>query len=175
MFGMAHRKPWRSKSTKDGKKSVLRSPMISKAGHCVAVDQMVSAQPGLVPQDKGQMTRAQIWGCTVFVDYTTSYVHVVLMRDQSIESKLAAKQELEDKCAEKVIKVEHYHADNGRLERGLQNERPKIDILWCRRASLECNRRTQNQGLDTDWMHSTPPCHAILARINFADIMALCH
>ena len=97
MFGMAHRKPWRSKATKDGKQSVLRSPLISKPGQCVAVDQIVSAQPGLVPQDKGQMTRARIWGCTVFVDYATSYVHVVLMRDLGIESTLAAKQEFEDR------------------------------------------------------------------------------
>jgi len=92
------------KSTKDGKKSVLRSPMISKPGHCIAVDQIVSAQPGLVPQDKGQMTRARIWGCTVFVDYATSYVHVVLMCDLSIESTLAMKQEFKDKCAEKASK-----------------------------------------------------------------------
>jgi hypothetical protein len=89
--------------------------MISKPGHCVAVDQIVSAQPGLVPQDKGQMTRARIWGCTVFFDYATSYIHVVLMRDLIIESTLAAKQEFEDKCAEKGVKVEHYHADNGRF------------------------------------------------------------
>ena len=30
----------------------------------------MSAQPGLVPQEKGQVTRARIWGATVFVDYS---------------------------------------------------------------------------------------------------------
>lgn len=115
MFGMAHRKPWRSTSIKDGKKSSLCSPTISKPGQCNAVDQIVSAQPGLMPQDKGQMTRAWIWECTVFVDYTTSYVHVLLMRDLGIESTLAAKQKFEDKCTTKGIKVKHYHANNGQF------------------------------------------------------------
>lgn len=35
MFGLAHRKPWRYKATKDGKKSGLRSPAITKPGDCV--------------------------------------------------------------------------------------------------------------------------------------------
>ena len=43
MFGMAHQKPWRTKSAKDGKKSVLRSPAINRPGQCVAVDQIISA------------------------------------------------------------------------------------------------------------------------------------
>ena len=107
--------PWRSKATKDGSKSVLRSPAITKPGECVAVDQIISAQPGLVPQDKGSLTRARIWGCTVFVDYATSLVNVVLMRDLSAESTLAAKQEFEEKCATKGVTIKHYHADNGRF------------------------------------------------------------
>ena len=39
----------------------------------------------------------------------------MLRCDLSIESTLAAKQEFKDKCAEKGVKVEHYHADNGRF------------------------------------------------------------
>lgn len=68
-----------------------------------------------MPQDKGQMTRARIWGCTVFVDYATSHVHVVLMQDRGIESTLAAKHKFEDNCATKGITVEHYNADNGQF------------------------------------------------------------
>ena len=115
LFGMAHRRPWRSKSTKDGKTSVLRSPEVKQPGQCIAVDQIVSAQPGLVPQDKGQLTRSRIWGCTVFVDYAESLVSVILMRDLGTESTMAAKQEFEDKCATRGVRVQHYHADNGRF------------------------------------------------------------
>ena len=115
LFGQAHRKPWRSKSTKDGKKSVLRGPQIKNPGDCIAVDQIVSAQPGLVPQDKGLMTRARIWGATVFVDYADSFTYVVLMPDLGGESTLAAKHQFEQACATRGVKVKHYHADNGRF------------------------------------------------------------
>ena len=39
------------------------------------------AQPGLVPQEKGQTTRARIWGAIVFVDYASCWVKVHLMQD----------------------------------------------------------------------------------------------
>ena len=115
LFGMAHRKPWRFKTTKDGKKSVLKGPGVTEPGQCVGVDQMVSAQPGLVAQEKGSLTRGRIWGCTVFVDYATSLVSVMLQRDLGTESTLASKREFEQRSAQKGVKIEHYHADNGRF------------------------------------------------------------
>ncbi len=72
----------------------------------------MSAQPGLVPQYKGQLTRARIWGCTVFVDYATSLVNVVLMRDLRGDLTLEAKREFKDKCATKGVMIKHYHTDN---------------------------------------------------------------
>jgi hypothetical protein len=46
MFGTAHRKPWRSKGEKDS----IRKPTDNAPGKCVSIDQMISAQPGLIPQ-----------------------------------------------------------------------------------------------------------------------------
>ena len=60
---------------------------------------MISEQPGLLTQEKGNLTRARIWACTVFVDYYTGYVFVALMRDLTAESTLAAKKEFEHRCA----------------------------------------------------------------------------
>ena len=60
---------------------------------------MISAQPGLIPQEKGNLTRARIWACTVFVDYYTVYVFVALMRDLNVESTIVAKKEFEHCCA----------------------------------------------------------------------------
>ncbi|MEY3108605.1 MAG: hypothetical protein RL730_956, partial [Actinomycetota bacterium] len=88
---------------------------IQRPGDCVSVDQMVSAQPGLLPQEKGKLTRARIWGCTVFVDHATDYTCVILMRDFTAESTLAAKHEFEQKCRVRGIRVKRYHADNGRF------------------------------------------------------------
>ena len=76
---------------------------------------MIYAQLGLIPQEKGNLTQARIWACTLFVDYYTGYVFVALMRDLTAESTLAAKKELEHRCAVRGVKVKHYHADNGRF------------------------------------------------------------
>eukprot|EP00957_Ditylum_brightwellii_P021693 1635678-Ditylum_brightwellii.AAC.1 len=44
MFGEAHRKPWRTKGS------------ITEPGHGTSKDQLVSHQPGLVPQLSGKLT-----------------------------------------------------------------------------------------------------------------------
>jgi hypothetical protein len=109
LFGTAHRKPWRSKKAKDREQSTLCGAAITKPGQCVAINQMVSAQ------EKGNLTRARVWGCAVFVDYATNYTCIILMRDMTAESTLAAKREFEHRCAIRGITVQRYHADNGRF------------------------------------------------------------
>ena len=115
LFGQAHRKPWRFKRTNGGQPSTLRGDDISHPGDTVGVDQLISAQPGLVPQQRGIMTRARVWAATVFVDYVTGYTHVSLMNDQSGDATLAAKHEFEHLAATRGVKVKHYNADNGRF------------------------------------------------------------
>ena len=66
LFGQAHRRPWRNKSSSKSTGGVLRSADITEPGQRIGTDQIISAQPGLVPQEKGQMTRARVWGATVF-------------------------------------------------------------------------------------------------------------
>ena len=74
---------------------VLRSPYINKPGQKVGIDQILSTQPGLVPQEKVSMTRSSIWGATVFVDYATRWVKVHLKQDTSVDSTLEAKEYFE--------------------------------------------------------------------------------
>ena len=57
----------------------------------VCTDQLVSTQPGLVPQEKGSPTRAHLWGATIFVDNQTDYTKVHLIQDATGESTLEAK------------------------------------------------------------------------------------
>ena len=95
---------------------------------------MISAKPGLIPQEKGNLAQARIWACTVFVDYYTGYVFVALLRDLTVESTLAAKKEFEHRCAVRGVKVKHYHADNGIFaEPAWKNEckRCKQDLEFC--------------------------------------------
>ena len=65
IFGKAHRRPWRHKSSAKSSGGVLCSLDINKTGQQVVTDHIVSAQPGLVPQEKVSMTRAHICGATV--------------------------------------------------------------------------------------------------------------
>ncbi len=112
LFGQAHQKPWRTKATIDGRLSSLRGIDLTQPRQIVGVDQLVSNQPGLVPQEKGTMTRARICANTVFVDYYTKFVHVSLMCDQTINSTLAAKHHFEHFAVTRDVSVSRYHADN---------------------------------------------------------------
>ena len=58
LFGQSHRKPWRYKGSATG--GVLRGFNITEPGQRVSTDQIVSAQPGLVLQEKGQLTLSRI-------------------------------------------------------------------------------------------------------------------
>jgi len=57
-FGTAQRRPWRNKSKKNGS---IRKPDQIKPGDGVSVDQIISAQPGLIPQMAGFLTSKRIW------------------------------------------------------------------------------------------------------------------
>ena len=56
------------------------------------------------------------------------------MRDLTTESTLAAKKEFEHLCAVQGVKVEHYHADNGRFSEPTwinECKRCKQDLTFC--------------------------------------------
>ena len=84
-------------------------------GNGVSVDQIVSAQPGLIPQMSGFLTSKKVWGCTAFVDHASDYVYVHLMKDLTLDETLLAKEALEKLMAQAGRTVTHYHADNGRF------------------------------------------------------------
>ena len=113
LFGKTHRRPWRHKSSTTSTGSVLRRSDITKPGQRFGTDQIVSAQPGLVPQEKGQMTRARIWGDTVFVDYASLWVKVHLIQDSTGDSMLEAKNAFERDFMTRNVVPQNYHADNG--------------------------------------------------------------
>ncbi|KAL7547062.1 hypothetical protein ACHAWF_010384 [Thalassiosira exigua] len=112
IFGTAlHRRPWRTK----GKPGKIRKAEENAPGKCTSVDQLVSAQPGLIPQMSGFLTNKRIWGATVFVDHFSDYVYVALMRDLSLDETLQAKSAFERLANDGGVKIEAYRADNGRF------------------------------------------------------------
>ena len=110
-FGQVHKRPWRSK----GKRSnPIRKKSDNNIGDCVSTDQIVSAQPGLVPQMNGFLTSYRIWGVTIFVDHVTDYTYAHLMRELMLEETLLAKKAFEKLVAQHGKSVKRYHTDNGR-------------------------------------------------------------
>ena len=111
IFGTAHRKPWRSK----GSKGSIRKESGNAPGICVSTDQLVSAQPGLIPQMAGFLTNLRIWGATVFIDHFSDYVYVALMQDLTLDETLLAKTAFERHTNEGGVSISAYRADNGRF------------------------------------------------------------
>jgi hypothetical protein len=109
IFGMAHHKPWCSK----GSKGSIRKESDNAPGKCISMDQMVSAQPGLIPQMAGFLTKLHIWGATVFVDHFSDYIYVALMQDLGLDETLLAKSSFEQHANEVGVSVNTYHANNG--------------------------------------------------------------
>jgi hypothetical protein len=91
----------------------IRKPDQTKPGDGLSVDQIISAQPGLIPQMAGFLTSKQIWGGTLFVDHVSNYIYVHLMKDFTTNETLLAKLAFENFCAKANCSVKHYQADIG--------------------------------------------------------------
>ena len=111
VFGMSHRRPWRSK----GAYGSIRKDTETDPGDCVSMDQLVSAQPGLISQMSGYLTNLRIWGATIFVDHVSDYVYVALMRNLTLEETLLAKTAFERHAQDGGVRIREYRADNGRF------------------------------------------------------------
>ena len=94
----------------------MRIPEQTKAGDGVSVDQIVSAQPGLIPQMSVFLTNQRLWGATTFVDHVSDYVYVHLMGYLSLTETFLAKSAMDKVMSQDGRTVNHYHAKNGRFD-----------------------------------------------------------
>ena len=79
------------------------------------MDQMVSAQPGLIQQMSERLTNLRIMGATVFVDHYSDHVYAYLMKNLMLSETLMAKHAYERFLASLGVDFKAYHADNGRF------------------------------------------------------------
>ncbi len=87
------------------------------------MDDLVSAQPGLIPQISGRLTCTQVNGATIFVDHYSDHVHVFLMRDLTLDETLLGKHAYEQFLLNLGVTSKAYHADNGHFaDKGLCDE-----------------------------------------------------
>jgi hypothetical protein len=97
------------------KKGLIRKLTDDAPDKCVSIDQMISAQPGLIPQMAVFLTNLRIWGATIFVDHYSDYVFVALMCDLKLDKTLLAKASFEQHANEGGVTINSYRADNGRF------------------------------------------------------------
>ncbi len=88
---MTHKKPWHTK----GKAGTIQKVNKDSPGAFISIDQLVSAQPGLIPQIANFLTNSCIWGANVFVNHYFDYVFVNLMQDLPLDKTLLAKTSFE--------------------------------------------------------------------------------
>ena len=108
-FGMSHHRPWRSKGTSG---TILKDSE-TDPGDCVSIDQLVSAQPGLIPQISGYLKNMRIWGDTDFVDHISYFTCVALMRYLTLDGTLLAKTSSGRLANDGGVTIKSYQADIG--------------------------------------------------------------
>jgi hypothetical protein len=90
-FGTSHLKPWCTK----GSHGSIHKESNDAQEKCVCMDQIVFAQPGLIPQMSGFLTNLCIWGAMIFVDHFLDYIYVALMHNLTLGETLLARSSFE--------------------------------------------------------------------------------
>ena len=105
------KKNWRTKgATSRGKIQPLTQP-----GEYVSVDQLESITPGFIAQLKGNLTKDRHKCATIFLDHYSSLSYVHLQRTTNGDDTLEAKKAFEAYARSQGVRIQHYHADNGRF------------------------------------------------------------
>ncbi len=168
-FGQAHKCPWR---TSGKRRNPIHSKEHDQPGDCMSTDQMVSAQPGLVPHMTEFLTTECIWGITLFVDHTSDWTYSHLMQSLDISETLLAKQAFEmiTACAGHLVR--QYHADNGRYAECRQLvpciNKCKLSInylLWSWCPSSKWYYGATYSNCNQDSMNTFVTCSVALARV----------
>ena len=119
IFSSMKRKAWKRNHERS---TTVRKLEHNRPGKGTSVDQLISAQPGLVPRISGRHTRQRIQAATVFLDHYSDFSYTHLCTSTSQEETLEAKAAYEKLAASHGVTVKHYHADNGRFaEKGFRD------------------------------------------------------
>ncbi len=111
LFGAMTKLFWRGKESASSHEIFVTA----KPGEIVSVNQMESTEVGFFAQLKGSLTKKRYRYCTVFVDHFSQLHFVHLQIDNSAAETMLAKQGFEKFAAEHVVRILHYHCDNGQF------------------------------------------------------------
>ena len=136
IYGLQTRRPWRTK----GEQKAIRKATFP--GECVSVDTLESTTLGFIGQLKGILTTERYKYATVFVDHFSRISYVHLHRTNHATEVLAGKKAFEQWAQNMHVKIENYHADNGRF----------ADNLWL--ADITRSHQTITYcGVNAHWMN----------------------
>ena len=110
VFGKATKRPKNSSKPSNS----IRSPSDNVPGKTISTDQLISAQPGLVPQSRGSLTNDRITAATMAVDHFTDIRKIVLMRSTTQQETLDAKLSIDKFFYQHGHTIQSWRADNGR-------------------------------------------------------------
>ena len=113
MFGKMKKRAWRNKGSNNLKH--IRKETDNVPGAKVSTDQLVVAQPGLVPRISGRHTHSRICGATGFLDHFTNYSYSSMQTSLDGDQTVQAKNNFEAHAQTCGVKIKSYRADNGRF------------------------------------------------------------
>ena len=111
LYSSMTRKPW----TTNRKQKRRHIKLTKELGMCLSIDQMESTTPDFIGQTKGMLTKLKYRAATIFVDHASRFTYVHLQKDMTSESTVEAKQAFELDAKQHGIRIQQYHADNGRF------------------------------------------------------------
>ena len=79
------------------------------------IDQMVSSQPGLIPQVTGYLTHTILWAANLFVNHYFDYYYVHIIRGTSAEETIWSKDAYKRLPTTQGSRFCAYRAENGRF------------------------------------------------------------
>ena len=132
------KRPWRHKGLI---RKTIRKKEQNFPGAKVSTDQLVVAQPGLVPRISGRHTKDRICGATGFYDHYSGYSYSALQTSLDGDQTLAAKRLFESHADSCGVTIKSYRADNGRFA-----EKSFRDAIKISRQTIDfCAVGTHNQ------------------------------
>ena len=111
------KRAWRNKGI--GSVRSIRKENENFAGAKVSIDQLVVAQPGLVPHISGQHTNARVCKATGFFDNSTGHSFSSLQTSLDGDQTLSVKHSFESHAASCGVRIKKYRADMEGLQKNL--------------------------------------------------------
>ena len=113
IFGKMKKRAWRTKGSNNLRH--IQKAKDNSPGAKVSTDQLVVAQPGLVPRISGRHTHSRICGATGFLDHFSNYSYSSMQTSLDGDQTVQAKNNFENHAQTCGVQIKLCRAENGRF------------------------------------------------------------